>query len=214
MLLIAVGLFAIACANVSNLLLVKASSRTREMAVRTALGATRPRLIRLLVAESVLLGAAGGILGVLLAYAGIPALLSLIPVNLPLWMNFSIDQRVLMFALGVCLVTSIAFGIVPAFAASGVDLTKALKEGGRGSGAGLRQKLLRNGLVVAEIAISVTLLAGAGLMVRSFLGASDTEFRLPTGACPLAPNRVSGETIRGRCSRMLCYAASRRTPRR
>jgi putative ABC transport system permease protein len=169
-LLVAVGLLlAIACANVSNLLLVKASSRTREMAVRTALGATRPRLIRLLVSESLILGLAGGILGVLLAYVGIPALLSLIPVDLPLWMNFSIDQRVLTFALGVCLITSIAFGIAPAFAASGVDLNKALKEGGRGGGAGLRQKLLRNGLVVAEIAISVTLLAGAGLMVRSFL---------------------------------------------
>ena len=169
-LLVAVGLLlAIACANVSNLLLVKASSRTREMAVRTALGATRPRLIRLLVSESVILGLAGGVLGVLLAYLGIPALLSLIPVDLPLWMNFSIDQRVLAFALGVCFITSIAFGIAPAFAASGVDLNKALKEGGRGSGGSLRQKLLRNGLVVAEIAISVTLLAGAGLMIRSFL---------------------------------------------
>lgn len=169
-LLVAVGLLlTIACANVSNLLLVKASSRTREMAVRTALGATRPRLIRLLVSESVLLGLAGGALGVLLAYLGIPALLSLIPVDLPMWMNFSIDLRVLTFALGVCLITSIAFGIAPAFATSGVDLTKALKEGGRGSGAGLRQKFLRNSLVVAEIAISVTLLAGAGLMIRSFL---------------------------------------------
>lgn len=169
-LLVAVGLLlAIACANVSNLLLVKASSRTREMAVRIALGATRPRLIRLLVSESVLLGLAGGVLGVLLAYAGIPALLSLIPVKLPLWMNFSIDQGVLGFALVVSLATSIIFGILPAFSASGVDLTKALKEGGRGSGAGLRQKLLRNGLVVAEIAISVMLLAGAGLMVRSFI---------------------------------------------
>jgi putative ABC transport system permease protein len=169
-LLVAVGLLlAIACANVSNLLLVKAASRTREMAVRKALGATRPRLIRLLISESLLLGLAGGVLGVLLAYLGIPALLSLIPVNLPLWMNFSIDQRVLTFALSVCFITSMAFGIAPAFAASGLDITKALKEGGRGSGAGPRQKLLRNGLVIAEIAISVTLLAGAGLMVRSFL---------------------------------------------
>jgi putative ABC transport system permease protein len=169
-LLVAVGLLlAIACANVSNLLLVKASSRTREMAVRTALGATRPRLIRLLVSESLLLGLAGGVLGVLLAYAGIPALLSLIPVKLPLWMNFTIDAGVLTFALVVSLITSIVFGVIPAFAASGVDLTKALKEGGRGSGAGLRQKVLRNGLVVAEIAISVMLLAGAGLMVRSFI---------------------------------------------
>lgn len=170
MLLVAVGLLlAIACANVSNLLLVKASARVREMAVRTALGATRQRLIRLLVSESLILGLAGGMFGVLLAYAGIPALLALIPVDLPLWMSFSIDLRVLAFAFGVCLLTSLIFGLAPAFASSDVDLATSLKEGGRGSGSGLRHKLLRNSIVVAEIAISVMLLAGAGLMIRSFI---------------------------------------------
>lgn len=169
-LLVAVSLLLlIACANVSNLLLVRASARVREMAVRTALGAPRRRLIRQLFTESVLLGLAGGILGVLLAYAGIPALLALVPIDLPAWMNFSPDSRVLAFALAVSMITAIGFGIAPAFGSLRVNLVKSLKEGSRGSSTGLRQKILRNGLVVAEVALSVLLLAGAGLMIRSFL---------------------------------------------
>jgi putative ABC transport system permease protein len=169
-LLVAVGLLLlIACANVCNLLLVKASARVREIAVRTALGATRRRLLRQLITESLVLGLAGGALGVLLAYAGIPALLSLIPVKLPLWMNFSPDHRVLGFAFAVSLLTTLAFGIVPAFGSFHGDLTDSLKEGGRGGTSGMRSKLLRNGLVVGEVALSVMLLAGASLMIRSFL---------------------------------------------
>jgi putative ABC transport system permease protein len=169
-LLVAVGLLLlIACANVCNLLLVKASARVREIAVRTALGATRHRLLRQLITESLLLGLAGGALGVVLAYAGIPALLSLIPVNLPLWMNFSPDHRVLGFAFAVSLLTTLGFGIIPAFGSFHGDLTDSLKEGSRGGTSGVRSKLLRNGLVVGEVALSVILLAGAGLMIRSFL---------------------------------------------
>jgi putative ABC transport system permease protein len=169
-LLVAVTLLLlIACANVSNLLLVKASARSREMAVRTAMGASRRRLIRQLASESVLLGLTGGALGTGLAYLGIPTLTSLIPVDLPRWMNFTPDSRVLLFTLGVSLLTSLAFGLAPAFGSSGVDLTQALKDGGRAGSSGLRQKLLRNGLVVGELALSVILLAGAGLTVRSFL---------------------------------------------
>jgi putative ABC transport system permease protein len=169
-LLVAVAfLLLIACANVSNLLLLKASGRVREMAVRAALGATRTRLIRQLVSESLLLGAGGGVLGVLLAHLGIPALLALIPVELPRWMDFSVDHRVLGFALALSLLTSIGFGIAPALGSSGGDLTASLKEAGRGGTAGVRQKLLRHGLVVAEVALSVTLLIGAGLMIRSFV---------------------------------------------
>jgi predicted permease len=108
-------------------------------------------------------------LGTGLAYLGIPALLSLIPVELPRWMSFAPDSRVLLFTLGVSLATSLAFGLAPAFGSSGVDLTRALKEGGRVGSGGLRQKFLRNGLVVGEVALSVILLAGAGLTVRSFL---------------------------------------------
>jgi putative ABC transport system permease protein len=169
-LLAAVGLLLlIACANVSNLLLVKASARVREMALRTALGATRRRILRQLVSEGILLGLAGGALGVLLAYLGIPALLALIPVDMPRWMIFSVDHRVLGFALAVSLLTSLVFGLAPAFGLFGGNLTDTLKEGGRGGSAGLRQKLLRHGLVMGEVALSVTLLTGAGLMVRSFL---------------------------------------------
>jgi putative ABC transport system permease protein len=169
-LLVAVGLLLlIACANVCNLLLVKASARVREIAVRTALGATRRRLLRQLVTESLILGVAGAALGVLLAYAGIPALLSLIPVDLPLWMNFSPDHRVLSFAFAISLLTTLGFGIIPAFGSFHSDLTDSLKEGGGGGTSGLRSKLLRNGLVVGEVALSVILLAGAGLMIRSFL---------------------------------------------
>jgi putative ABC transport system permease protein len=169
-LLVAVGLLLlIACANVCNLLLVKASARVREIAVRTALGATRRRLLRQLITESLLLGLVGGALGVLLAYSGIPTLLSLIPVNLPLWMNFSPDSRVLGFAVAVSLLTTLGFGIVPAFGSFHADLTDSLKEGGRGGTSGARSKFMRHGLVIGEVALSVILLAGAGLMIRSFL---------------------------------------------
>jgi putative ABC transport system permease protein len=168
-LLVAVALLlAIACANVSNLLLVKASARGREMAVRMAMGATRRRLVRQLASESLLLGLAGGALGTGLAYAGLPALLALIPVDLPRWMKFSMDTRVLLFTLAVSLATSLVFGLAPAFGSSVANLTASLKEGGRGSGGG-RHKLVRNALVVAEVALSVILLTGAGLTVRSFL---------------------------------------------
>ena len=169
-LLCAVGfLLLIACANITNLMLIKASARAREMALRTALGASRTRLIRQLVTESMLFGLAGGTAGIALAVAGIPVLLSLIPINLPMWMTFSTDWRVLGFALAVSILTSLIFGVVPAFGASRVELTGALKEGGRGGTVAGSRHLLRNGLVVAEVALSLALLAGAGLMVRSFL---------------------------------------------
>jgi putative ABC transport system permease protein len=161
-------LLLIACANVSNLLLVKASSRKREMAVRTALGASRRRLVRQLVTESLMLGVLGGICGVAVAAAGIPALLSLIPVELPRWMSFSMDLRVLAFAIGLSVLTSLVFGTAPAFFVSR-DVSNGLKESGRGRTASMRQNLLRNGLVVTEVALSLTLLIGAGLMMRSFL---------------------------------------------
>lgn len=168
-LLCAVGfLLLIACANITNLMLIKASTRVREMALRTAMGASRTRLIRQLITESLLFGLAGGAAGILLSLAGIPLLLTLIPIQLPVWMTFSVDWRVLSFALAVSLITSLIFGVAPAFGASRIDLTSSLKEGGRTGTTGVRRHLLRNSMVVAEVALSLALLVGAGLMVRSF----------------------------------------------
>jgi putative ABC transport system permease protein len=168
-LLVAVAfLLLIACANVGYLLLVRASARASEMAVRAAIGASRGRLMRQLAAESLVLGVAGCVLGVLLAYLGTPALLSLIPVELPSWMNFSVDVRVLIFALAIALLTAVGAGVAPMLGATGGHLTLALHDSGRGRSSSRGQKSLRRTLIVAELALSMVLLVGAGIMVHSF----------------------------------------------
>lgn len=158
----------IACANVANLLLARAGSREKEIALRTALGANPARLVRQLLTESVVLALAGGVLGLALAAWSLVVLEKFSPANLPRLDEISIDWRVLAFTLLVSVLTGIAFGLAPALASVRSDLNSILKTSGRGTTGSRSRARLRNGLVVSEIASCVVLLAGAGLLIRSF----------------------------------------------
>jgi predicted permease len=172
--LAAVGLvLLIACANISNLLLARASSRQRETAIRSALGATRLRLIRQWLVESVLLGLLGGGLGILFAYFCLTAHVIRIPAEfariIPGWDKIAINTSVLLFTTAVSLGTGLLFGFLPALAASRLNVNDTLKEGAPSAGGGRRRGLLRNALIVSEVALSLALLATAGLMMKSFV---------------------------------------------
>ncbi|MFN2475444.1 MAG: ABC transporter permease [Chthoniobacterales bacterium] len=158
----------IANANVANLLLARASVRGKEMALRAALGASRMRIVRQLLTESVLLSALGGALGLLIAEWGTEALIKAVPQNIPRISTIQLDGAVLVFTLVVSLVTGIIFGLVPAWQASHVDLNTSLKSGGRTGSGGERKGRLRNGLVIAEVALAMILLICAGLLIQSF----------------------------------------------
>jgi putative ABC transport system permease protein len=173
-LLVAVGLvLATACANISNLLLARASSRQRETAIRAALGATRRRLIRQWLVESMLLGLLGGGLGVLLAFLCLEVQVIRIPPEfarmIPGWGKIAINTPVLLFTTFISLGTGLVFGFLPALRASRPNVNDSLKEGAPSTGFGRRHRLLRNALIVSEVALSLALLVTAGLMMKSFI---------------------------------------------
>jgi predicted permease len=161
----------IACANVANLFLGRATSRQRELAVRASLGAGRGRLVQQQLTESILVGLAGGALGLLLASWGVSGLAALLAHNFFVIgaEKMGVDRWVLVFALGVSLLTGLISGLVPALSASKVDLNESLKEGSRGAGGASSHSRFRSALVVAEVALALVLLSGAGLMVKSFV---------------------------------------------
>ena len=163
----------IACSNVANLLLVRATGRKREFAIRSALGASRARIVGQLLTESVLLAVTGGVLGLALGYAGVRALLAISPAGLPRigedGAAVSVDWRVLGFTLAVSLLTGILFGLFPALSASRTDLNSSLKESSNRSGIGLRQGKARSLLVISEVSLALVLLIGSSLLIRSFI---------------------------------------------
>ncbi|MGH9956522.1 MAG: ABC transporter permease, partial [Pyrinomonadaceae bacterium] len=192
----------IACANVASLLLTRSLSRQKEVAIRSALGASRWRVVRQMLTESVLLSLAGGVAGLLIAYLGVNVLVAALPENqlnsLPFLKSLQIDTRILGFSFGLSLFTGMLFGLAPALQSSRLDLNEVLKEGGRTTSRGERQRL-RSAFVVAEIALAVVLLVGAGLMMKSLLRLLQTNVgfnpqNVLTMAIALPPGKYADPT--------------------
>jgi putative ABC transport system permease protein len=162
----------IACANIAHMLLARASARSREIAVRTALGASRTRMLRQFLTESALLAGCGAVVGVLMANWGLRFLLALAPTNITTFGAIRLNAPVLVFALVVGAITGLAFGLAPALQSSALNVIEALKEGSRGLGGGRNSQRLRGLLVASEFALALVLLIGAGLMIRTFFALS------------------------------------------
>jgi predicted permease len=158
----------IACANVANLFIVRAEGRHREIAVRTAMGAGRRKITGQLLLESLVLGGVGGVAGLAMAYAGLRLLVALGPESLPRIHEIGLDPLVLGFTVGISLLSSVLFGLLPAFQYGRTNLARSLREGGRGGSEGRERHMARNTLVVAQMSLALVLLAGSGLMIRSF----------------------------------------------
>jgi putative ABC transport system permease protein len=175
-------LLLIACVNVANMLLARATARDREMAVRAALGASRWRVTRQLLVESLLLAIGGGALGAALAYGGIRALATFIPADsIPHEAEIGLNGPVLLFSLIAAIATSVIFGLAPALQLTRRDIVEPLKDSGRGVSGGFRKAKLRNALVVLEMALSMVLLTGAGLMIRTFAALQTTDLGFNPG---------------------------------
>ena len=171
----------IACANVANLLLSRSTKRAREVAIRFALGASRARVIRQLLIESTMLAFVGGALGLFLSWGGIRAFdAAVADAGKPYWIIFSMDLRVFGYMAAICVLTGIIFGVAPALQVSKTNVNEILKEGGRGAAGGKRAMVMRSVLVVGELALTVVLLIGAGLMVRSFLKLYNADLGVDT----------------------------------
>jgi predicted permease len=170
----------IACSNVANLLLARAAGRQREIALRFALGARRSRIIRQLLTESTVLAGVGAVLGIVIAHWSTKAYLSLIPLEMPFWMRFDIDAAVLLYTAGAAMFSGIVFGLAPALQASDKHLGDAIREGSVQSGSSRHGDRIRSSLVVAEVALSLILLVGAGLMIRSFLNLNQLNSKVHT----------------------------------
>ncbi|MEP7016095.1 MAG: ABC transporter permease, partial [Verrucomicrobiota bacterium] len=165
----------IACANLTTMLLARASAREREMAIRVALGASPLRILKQVLTESILLALFGGIAGVFLALYGVELLKTIGAQTVPRLSEVDVDLTVLAVTAAIAVGTGIIFGLVPGLASAKPELTESLKEGGRGSTSGKRRNLLRNGLVVAEVALALVLLTGAGLLIKSFARLQDVS---------------------------------------
>ena len=195
----------IACANIANLLLARSASRTREIALRAALGAGRGRVVRQLLTESVVLAGIAAVAGLLLAFVLLRALVAMAPPDLPRVDEVQIDSTVLLFALGLSLASTVLFGLVPALNASRFDLTDALNQGGSKGSVNGRRSGLRSMLVVSEVALSVVLLAAAGLLLRSFQVLNHVDLGFTTQRVLVAYTQYVASNQEGRRRRVDFY---------